>query len=270
MDLNRQKSSLENRKWDKYSTDTNVKYLKKKLKEYGLNIPKYLKEKKLSLSNINSLTKRLISSIDKQREEARRRPTPVTDINEQQALKELQKAIDKHNRTVIKKISKITHLSDTKQNFLFGNSVRVGSKKSYQYRNEIFRVDTQFTTYSLDDMHFSDVASIINFTKKIKGITKRLTNENIKKELRFSSVAVASIQSLLQGYHTDGYLTSEEYSYLMRIVKKMDGVEQEMLQQLFSASGLKVKYIIPDEELTDFKSNLFNKLVKLVEMVKSE
>ena len=94
-----------------------------------------LREKKLNKSNINSLTKRLISSIDKQREEARRRPSPVTDINEQQALKELQKAIDKHNKTVIKKISKITHLSDTKQNFLFGNSVRVGSKKSYQYRN---------------------------------------------------------------------------------------------------------------------------------------
>ena len=74
MDLNRLRNSLLNREWESKSKKTNINYLKNKLKDFGINIPKYLKNGQLSDSNIKALTNRLIKAIDNKREILRSTP----------------------------------------------------------------------------------------------------------------------------------------------------------------------------------------------------
>ena len=52
MNLNRLRNSLLNRDWGSKSKKTNINYLKNKLKDFDIRIPKYLKNGQLSDSNI--------------------------------------------------------------------------------------------------------------------------------------------------------------------------------------------------------------------------
>ena len=271
MDINRLQKNIKNRDWDKYSKDTNIKYLKRKLKQFDIDIPKYLKDKKLTQKNINALTNKILKAIDKNKHILITTPDkPKKELTYEQAYKKLEKVIDSHNKTVIKKLPKISHLSDNKFNFLVGNDVRVGEKGLYRYRNNVARDDSQFKTINIESMRYSDVKAILRDIERIKKLTKRLTNENIKKEIKFSPVAVNSIRLLLQTYVNDSYLSSNDFHDLMSRVKALDGIQQEMLQQLFSSSGLQVKYVITDDEMDSFKSNLYNKLDRLLNMCKDE
>ena len=41
MDLNRLKKNILNREWSNKSKQSNINYIKGKLKQFGLNVPKY-------------------------------------------------------------------------------------------------------------------------------------------------------------------------------------------------------------------------------------
>ena len=66
---NRQIISITNRKWDKYSNETNVKYIKRKLQEYDINIPKYLQQGKLTGKQIESNINKIVKKANKLRNE---------------------------------------------------------------------------------------------------------------------------------------------------------------------------------------------------------
>ena len=42
MNLNRIKKNIQSRKWESKSMKTNIDYIKKQLKQFGLSAPKYL------------------------------------------------------------------------------------------------------------------------------------------------------------------------------------------------------------------------------------
>ena len=46
MDLRRIKKNIQSRKWESKSTKTNIDYIKKQLKQFGLSAPKYLNKDK--------------------------------------------------------------------------------------------------------------------------------------------------------------------------------------------------------------------------------
>ena len=66
MNLNRLKSNLVNRDWSSKNTKTNISYLKGKLKQFGLNTPKYLDNGKLTNKQIQAQSKRIVKAIEKQ------------------------------------------------------------------------------------------------------------------------------------------------------------------------------------------------------------
>ena len=207
MNLNRLRNSLLNREWESKSKKTNINYIKNKLKDFDLNIPKYLKNGQLTDTNIKTLTNRLIKVIDKKREIMR--STPVLPSKEK-ALKSLQKTIDTHNKTVLKKLPMIQekyNVTEKQLNYLMGFSTNFdygAYNNSYAY--SFFRDNTQFRLYT-DDMNFNKVSTIVEYEKMIKEQTKRLTNENIKKEIGTGVKAKNSINSKLKEWERDNIIS---------------------------------------------------------------
>lgn len=72
-DYRRQKANISKRDWSSKTKKQNISYIKKKLKEYGLDIPKYLTRGELSArqiqSNVNKIKRAMDKHIDVQRQE---------------------------------------------------------------------------------------------------------------------------------------------------------------------------------------------------------
>ena len=66
MNLNRLKKNIINRDWSSKSKETNIKYIKQKLNQFNLSVPKYLNNGKLSSTQIKSNTNKLLKAIENQ------------------------------------------------------------------------------------------------------------------------------------------------------------------------------------------------------------
>ena len=165
MNLNRLRNSLLNREWESKTKKTNINYLKNKLKDFDMVIPKYLKNGQLSDSNIKSITNRLIRAIDKKREILR----TTSDLpSKEKALKSLQKTIEKHNKTVLKKIPMIQekyNITEKQLNYLMGYSSSFDyGQYNNSYAYSFYRDNTQFRLYT-DEMNFNKVSTIVEYEK---------------------------------------------------------------------------------------------------------
>ena len=65
MNLNRIKKNITNRDWSSKSKETNIKYIKQKLNQFNLSVPKYLNNGKLTSTQIKSNTNKLLKAIEK-------------------------------------------------------------------------------------------------------------------------------------------------------------------------------------------------------------
>ena len=86
MNLKRQKSSIKNRKFTGGKKDTN--YFTKKLKEFGLAVPKYL-SKGITQKQFNSLKNKLLNNISTRQKEE--------EYNKLRQYNQMKKAIEKQN-----------------------------------------------------------------------------------------------------------------------------------------------------------------------------
>ena len=94
MDLNRIKKNIQSRKWESKSMKTNIGYIKKQLKQFGLSAPKYLTtNKKLTQNQIQTQTKRIIREIEKQQDIARRQASIPSMSNAMKNLKKRDRQI---------------------------------------------------------------------------------------------------------------------------------------------------------------------------------
>ena len=66
MDLNRLKKNIINRDWSNKSKKSNINYINGKLKQFGLNIPKYLKQGKFPDKQIQANSNKIQREIEKQ------------------------------------------------------------------------------------------------------------------------------------------------------------------------------------------------------------
>ena len=66
MNLNRIKKNITNRDWSSKSKETNIKYIKQKLNQFNLSVPKYLNNGKLTSTQIKSNTNKLLKAIENQ------------------------------------------------------------------------------------------------------------------------------------------------------------------------------------------------------------
>ena len=99
MDLNRLKKNILIRDWSSKTKQSNINYIKGKLKQFGLTIPKYLNQGKLTDKQIQSNTNKIQREIEKQLDIKRvqaNMPTMEKD------MRQLEKAVKKQNQLVYK------------------------------------------------------------------------------------------------------------------------------------------------------------------------
>ena len=258
MNLNRLKSNLVNRDWSSKNTKTNISYIKRKLRQFGLTTPKYLDNGKLTNKQIQAQTKRIINAINREKDILRKEVNkPTVD----KYMKTLQKTVEKHNNLVYKKLGYLVNkynMSENQLNYMLGRDVNV---KGYKYQDKFTfsRTNSQFQIIDLENFYGSDIESIKNRIKQINKFNERLTIKNINKEVKKSSQAKAQIEEILRNYGQEGYLNKSEVNYVMNKFNNMNGIQQEFFYKMVVSSYTKEKYIIGDDEMESFQLNLKNK-----------
>ena len=258
MNLNRLKSNLVNRDWSSKNTKTNISYIKGKLKQFGLSTPKYLDNGKLSNKQIQTQTKRILNAINREKDILRKEANKTSYDN---AMKSLQKTVEKHNKLVYKKLGYLVNkynMSENQLNYMIGRDVNV---KGYKYDDKytFARTNSQFQIIDLENFYSNDIGAIKERIKQINKLNERLTNRNIDKEVKRSSEAKAQIEEILKNYGQEGYLNKSEVDYVMNKFNNMNGIQQEIFYKMVVSSYTKEKYKIFDDEMESFQLNLKNK-----------
>ena len=258
MNLNRLKSNLVNRDWSSKNTKTNISYIKGKLRQFGLTTPKYLNSGKLTNKQIQTQTKRIINAINREKDILRKEASKTTVEN---AMKTLQKTVEKHNNLVYKKLGYLVNkynMSENQLNYMLGRDANV---KGYKYQDKFTfsRNNSQFQIIDLENFYASDIATIKERIKQINKLNERLTNRNIDKEVKKSPQAKTQIEEILRNYEQEGFITSAEAKNIITRLNNLNGIQQEFFYKMVVSSFTKQKYIIADDEMDSFQLNLKNK-----------
>ena len=258
MNLNRLKSNLVNRDWSSKNTKTNISYIKGKLRQFGLTTPKYLDNGKLSNKQIQAQTKRILNAINREKDILRKEANKTSYDN---AMRTLQKTVEKHNKLVYKKLGYLVNkynMNENQLNYILGLDVNVNG---YRHDNKYTfnRTNSQFQIIDLENFYSNDIGTIKERIKQINKFNERLTNRNIDKEVKKSSEAKAQIEEILKNYGQEGYLNKSEVNYVMNKFNNMNGLQQEIFYKMVVSSYTKEKYIIGDDEMESFQLNLKNK-----------
>ena len=267
MDLNRLKKNIINRNWTGKSKQTNINYIKGKLKQFGLNIPKYLTQGKLTDKQIQAQSRRILKSIESQIDIQRvQANTPTYD----KAMKQLEKAVKKHNQLVYKKLNYVIkkhNLSENQLNFLIGRDVTIDG---YKINNKfvIRRQNTQFGIIDLENFYADGIDSINSRIKQINKLNNRLTNKAIDDELENDPIVLNAIDNLLSGYVTSGYMEAHVKNQIMEQLNSMNSMQQKAFYNMLMATIPKSKYIIADDEFDEFQLNLYNKWTTLLQQAR--
>ena len=258
MNLNRLKSNLVNRDWSSKNTKTNISYIKGKLKQFGLTTPKYLDNGKLTNKQIQAQSKRIVKAIEKQLDINRK---AINNRSYENAMKSLQKTVEKHNKLVYKKLGYLVNkynMNENQLNYMLGLDVNVNGYK-HDNKYTFNRTNSQFQIIDLENFYSNDIGAIKERIKQINKFNERLTNRNIDKEVKRSSEAKAQIEEILKNYGQEGYLNKSEVNYVMNKFNNMNGIQQEFFYKMVVSSFTKEKYIIADDEMESFQLNLKNK-----------
>ena len=258
MNLNRLKSNLVNRDWSSKNTKTNISYIKGKLRQFGLTTPKYLDNGKLSNKQIQAQTKRILNAINREKDILRKEANETSYNN---AMKTLQKTVEKHNKLVYKKLGYLVNkynMSENQLNYMIGRDVNV---KGYKYDDKytFARTNSQFQIIDLENFYASDIKAIKERIKQINNLNERLTNKNIDKEVKSSINAKAEIEEILREYVQEGFMSSAEAENIIARFNNLNGIQQEFFYKMVVSTSTKKKYKIFKDEMESFQLNLKNK-----------
>ena len=258
MNLNRLKSNLVNRDWSSKNTKTNINYIKSKLNQFGLSTPKYLDNGKLTNKQIQTQTKRILNAINREKDILRKEASKTTVDN---AMKSLQKTVEKHNKLVYKKLGYLVNkynMNENQLNYMLGLDVNVNG---YRHDNKYTfnRTNSQFQIIDLENFYSNDIGAIKERIKQINKFNERLTNKNIDKEVKNSIEAKAQIKEIINNYVQEGFMNNAEAKNIITRFNNMNGIQQEFFYKMVVSSYTKEKYIIADDEMESFQLNLKNK-----------
>lgn len=267
MNLNRLKSNLVNRDWGSKSTKTNISYIKGKLKQFGLTTPKYLQQGKLTDKQIQTQSKRILNAINNELDIQRKQANMPT---MEKAMKKLQKAVEKHNQLVYKKLNYLVkkhNLNENQLNFMIGRDVTIDG---YKMRDKIVirRQNTQFGIIDLENFYASDIDAINSRIKQINKLNSRLTNKAIDSELANDLHSLQAIENLLNGYVNDGIMEPHVKNQIMEQLRAMNGMQQKAFYNILMASAPKSKYVVGEDEREELQLNLYNKWSSMLQQAR--
>ena len=264
MDLNRLKKNIINRDWSSKTKQSNINYIKGKLKQFGLSVPKYLKQGKLTDKQIQANTNKIQREIEKQLDIKRVQTNMPT---MEKAMKQLEKTVKKHNQLVYKKLNYISNkynFTENQMNFLIGRDVGIDG---YKINNKfvIRRQNSQFEIIDLENFYAGSIDSVNSRIKQINNLNKRLTNKDIDKEIAKDITSLNAIENILDSYVAEGYMETHVKNQIMEKLNSLNGLQQKAFYNMLMASNPKSKYIINDDEFNEFQLNLYNKWNMLLE-----
>ena len=264
MDLNRLKKNIINRDWGNKSKQSNINYIKGKLKQFGLSVPKYLNQGKLTDKQIQVNTRHIIRVIEIIQDESRKKGNIPTI---EKAMKQLEKTVKKHNQLVYKKLNYVSNkynFTENQLNFLIGRDVSIDG---YKINNKfvIRRQNTQFEIIELENFYANSIDSINSRVKQINNLNKRLTNKAIDKEIANDDISLNAVNNVLDTYVNEGFMETHVKNQIMEKLNSFNGLQQKAFYNMLMASNPKSKYIINDDEFDDFQLNLYNKWNILME-----
>ena len=134
---------------------------------------------------------------------------------------------------------------------------------SYAY--SFYRDNTQFKLYT-NDMNFNKVSTIVEYEKMIKEQTKRLSNDNIKKELGTGAKAKQLVNNKLKEWEKDSIMTKENRQQLSQAINSLSPIQKEILYKMMISTGMySVKYKRKgDDDDEDLEYNIARKMGNLI------
>lgn len=252
MNLKRQRSSIANRNFTGGKKDTN--YFIKKLKEFGLKVPKYLNNG-ITQKQFKTLQNKLINTISKQQkeEEIYNKQTKKLNTQIKQQIKLFNERVDIVSSIVRKKYNFTTK----DWNYISGKPI------TYMGRNKTFdnyNFDIILNHKSFKRLHFSDNNARKEHLQYLKNLTKGMTVKNFESWFVENKGASDWFRNeYLKGQLWDE-LTEKDVETLMDYFNSLSGIKKELVIKE-ALNKIKEKYE-NSENPVDYKFKAYNQVMR--------
>ena len=253
MNLKRQKTSIKNRKYTGGKKD--VTYFSKKLKEFGLKVPKYLDNNTISQKQFKSLQNKLEKNIaSRQREEQiYNEQTKKLDTQIKQQIKLFNERVDIVKDMVTKKYNFTTK----DKNYIEGKPITFGGRnKTFDnYNDGIILAHKSFKRLKL-----SDNQARKEHLKYMKELTKNMTVKHFEEWFIENKGASDWFKNeYLKGQLFDE-LTDKDVDTLMNYFNSLSGMKKELVIKQ-ALNKIKEKYENSDNP-ADYKFKAYNSVMQ--------
>ena len=252
MNLLRQKTSIKNRKYSGGKKDTT--YFTKKLKEFGLRVPKYL-SKGVTQKQFKSLQNRLLKNITSRQNEERK-------YNEQ--TKKLDNQIKQQIKLFNERVDIVSSIVKKKYNFTVKDwNYITGKPITYMGRNKTFdnyNDDIILKHKSFKRLHLSDNNARKEHLKYMKELTKNMSVKHFEEWFVENKGASDWFKNeYLKGQLFDE-LTERDINTLMDYFNSLSGIKKELVVKQ-ALNKIKEKYENSDNPV-DYKFKAYNQVMR--------
>ena len=253
MNLKRQKSVIKNREFRGDKKDTS--YFTKKLKEFGMKVPKYLSNGKISQKQFKTLQNRLLNKIsNRQKEEIK--------YNEQ--TKKLDNQIKQQIKFFNERVDIVSSIVKKKYNFTVKDwNYITGVPITYMGRNKTFdnyNDDIILKHKSFKRLHLSDNNARKEHLKYMKKLTKNMTVKHFEEWFVENNGASEWFKNeYLKGQLFDE-LNERDIETLMDYFNSLSGIKKELVVKQ-ALNKIKEKYENSDNPV-DYKFKAYNQVMR--------
>ena len=252
MNLKRQKTSIKNRKFTGGKKDT--KYFTKKLKEFGLAVPKYL-SKGITQKQFNSLKNKLLKNISTRQKEEETYNNQTKKLNNE--IKQQIKLFNERVDIVSSIVKKKYNFTVKDWNYITGKPITyMGRNKTFDNYND----DIILQHKSFKRLRLSDNNARKEHLKYMKELTKNMTVKHFEEWFVENKGASDWFKNeYLKGYLFDD-LTDKDINTLMDYFNSLSGIKKELVIKQ-ALNKIKEKYENSDDP-TAYKFKAYNQVMR--------
>lgn len=220
---NRLKSNILNRDWSSKSTKTNINYIKSKLKQFGLSIPKYLQQGKITDKQIGIQSKRIVGAIEQQQQISRNIAKQQNAINRQlfDKVKTAEKSFVKSFNNA-SPLEREVFLGNKTANFL--DSIKVGSPLYYH----------NFKSFKEFDNHIKKLSREFGHEDAMQYVKDYMNNLNVNHYENINPRLTETFNKRVSSFYNVGGLKDNDLRNHKRLTQLFQGVDyirqQEMIE----------------------------------------
>ena len=252
MNLKRQKTSIKNRKYSGDKKD--IKYFTKKLKEFGLTVPKYFSKGWISQKQFKSLQHKLLKNIAVRQTEERK-------YNEQ--TKKLDSQINQQIKLFNERVDIVSSIVKKKYNFTVKDwNYITGKPITYMGRNKTFdnyNDDIILKHKSFKRLRLSDNNARKEHLKYMKELTKNMTVKHFEEWFVENKGASDWFKNEYLKGHLFDDLTDKDINTLMDYFNTLSGIKKELVIKQ-ALNKIKEKYENSDDP-TAYKFKAYNQVM---------